>query len=124
MPNGKKVSIIFVPYGDARPRSLRLSKSLLWTVLILWFGLVVAAGLILSQHIDYKIAQRKVKQFQNRMAYYDQQMNDTLELVEELKKNDGKLRQLLALKTEKEIIRHGNIRKQPEGTGGPTFREK
>lgn len=124
MANNKKVSIILVPHGDARPRSLRISKYTIWMLLILGLGMIVGAGFIIAQHIDYKLAQHKVRQLRNRMAYYDKQMNETLDLVEKLKQNDAKLRRLLGLKTKQEIIRHGNIKEQPKGTGGPTPRDE
>lgn len=124
MANNRKISLIIVPHGDARPRSLRISKYVIWMVLILWLGMLIGAGFIVTRHIDYKIVQHKLRHLQNRMAYYNKQMNENLNLVEELKQNDTKLRRLLGLKTKKEIIRRGNLKEEPKGTGGPVPRDE
>jgi len=107
------ITVMFIPHNSVRPLKLNISLSFLLFLIAFWTGITVTAGYLYSRHIDYTLAKADNKLMKLKVTFFAKEVKKSRELLEQVKENDQQVRNLLEMKSKKDII-------ETEGRGGPS----
>jgi len=107
------ITLMVIPHNAEKTYSLRLSRSLLASIIILWFASIGIASYVLTRHVDYDLTKRANIQLTEKNAYFIQKLASANEAFQRVAKMEEELRAMLKLKTKKALLEY-------TGEGGPT----
>ena len=110
------LTVILVPHFKGKTYRIRIPLSLIYLILIFWFGSLAWSTLIISKKIDYQETLQAYKTLKHKTEYFAGLIDKNRDLLEEVKKIDTKLRGLLSMKTKENIIEFS-------GVGGPSTQD-
>lgn len=114
---GRRLTIMIVPHGTARPRQITFSVSFVVFLFTLWTGFTCWAGYIASQKFDYWRAKTNAHLMRIKVDYFAGQLKRSQEMLDEMKVMDRQLRTLIGMGSREAIIQSAD---NPLATGGPT----
>ena len=123
---GRRLTIMVVPHGIARPRQISFSVPFIVYLFTLWTGLTSWAGFLASQQFDYWRAKANAHFLRLKVDYFSGQLTQSRAMLDEVKQLEGELRTLIGLGSRDAIIQAENS-PQPlegtsnQGTGGPSL---
>src|SRR5579862_9781668 len=107
----RKVTVLVIPQTELKPFRWQCTTSFLAFCLLLWSGLTVWAGFVVSRHVDYWITKADNAVMMAKLNHLAQDMQRSREVLAMAHATDEQLRVLLNLAHQEE---------DQEGVGGPT----
>jgi len=119
----RRLTIMVIPHGIARPRQFSLSLPFLLFLGFTWTGFTGWAGLVAAGHFDYWRACAGNRFLKLKVEYFQKQLNSSRETLDEVKSLESELRSLLKLGSREAIVQTDAPLPSVEktaGSGGPT----
>jgi len=118
----RKVTIVLIPHGKAKPFKLNFSVLAGLIFLLSWTSITIWAGYLSSRHIDYVKVKADNQIMHIRLMLFANKLEQTKTMIASFKSNDAKIRSLLSLDSKKAIIENPmalSYSKRFTGAGGP-----
>lgn len=114
----RRMTIMVVPHGTARPRQLSFSIPFILFLFTCWTGLTAWASYMASQRFDYWRLKANTHILRIKVEYFASEVKRAREMMDDLKEMDSQLRALIGMGSRDAIV-------QSDGTpltsqGGPT----
>lgn len=109
----ESVTLMMIPHDAGKTYSLRLSRRVFVSLILLWLGTIGVASYILTRHINYELTKRANIQLTEKNSYFAQKLSSTNEAFQRVAKMEAELRVMLKMKTKKALLEY-------TGEGGPT----
>lgn len=109
----ESVTLMMIPHDAGKTYSLRLSRRVFVSLILLWLGTIGVASYILTRHINYELTKRANIQLTEKNSYFSQKLSSTNEAFQRVAKMEAELRVMLKMKTKKALLEY-------TGEGGPT----
>lgn len=113
----RRLTIMIVPHGTARPRQITFSASFALFLFVFWTGFTGWAGILASERFDYWRAKANAHLMKIKVDYYAGQLRRSNEMLDQVKVMDHQLRALLNMGSREAIIQSSE---DPLATGGPS----
>ncbi len=112
----RRLTILVVPHGTARPRQMTFSVSFVIFLVVFWTGFTGWAGYVASQRFDYWRAKANSHLMRIKVDYFAGQLKRSQEMLDEVKVMDKRLRTLLGMGSREAIVQSA----EEDGVGGPS----
>lgn len=121
----RRLTIMVIPHGIARPRQLSFSLPFLAFLFVAWTTVTGWAGFVVSEHFDYWRAKANSHFLKLKLDFFTGQLNESRAMLDEVKELESELRSLIALGSREAIIQTEASRSPretsaPQAAGGPT----
>lgn len=110
----RELTVMLIPHGAIRPLQLSTSLAFLLAACVLWSGLTLWAGYIVSRHVDYWRTKANDQILRAKVWYLARQIEKSEEYIDRLHEVEIGLEGLLNLKTRKAMV------ESDRALGGPT----
>ncbi len=110
----RPVNILIAPQGALPSWKISVSLPFLLFMAVLWTGVTVWAGIIVSRHVDYHITKADNKILHAKIAYIAEEMQEGRRYLDLARQTDNQLRDVLGLGTRDAIL-------DPDGQNGPQY---
>jgi len=101
------LTFMIVPHSTRKPITLDLSKGFIFSLVIIFVGIIVWASLIIHKQIDYWSMISENKVLTKETEYFAKEMLKTRQMADDLREMDRELKKLIGLKNKKNIIQSG-----------------
>jgi murein DD-endopeptidase MepM/ murein hydrolase activator NlpD len=112
----RRLTIMVVPHGTARPRQITFSVPFTLFLFVLWTGFTGWSAYIASQKFDYWRAKANAHLMRIKVDYFAGQLKHSQEMLDEVKVMDRQLRTLLNMGSHEAIVQSAD----DQASGGPT----
>lgn len=118
----RRLTIMVIPHGVARPRQVSLPLPFLVLLFVSWTALTTWAGFAASDRFDYWRAKVNSHFLQLKLAYLSNQVNQSRAMLDEVKGLEAELRTMLGLGSRDAIIQTDSSppRTSERSLGGPS----
>lgn len=119
----RRLTIMVIPHGIARPRQMSFSLPFLAILFVSWTALTGWAGFLASERFDYWRARVSSHYLKLKLAYMTKQLNESRAMLDEVKSLETELRTLMGLGSRDAIIQTDSTppRSSPfRALGGPS----
>ncbi len=118
----RRLTIMVIPHGVARPRQISLPLPFLVLLFVSWTALTAWAGFAASDRFDYWRAKVNSHFLQMKLAYLSNQVNQSRAMLDEVKGLEAELRTMLGLGSRDAIIQTDSAppRSNERSLGGPS----
>jgi len=113
-----------VPHGPGKPRQISIHLSVIVLFLLAWTTITFWASYLSAQHVDYWRAKLSNQVLQLKLGYLVNELNRTRGFLDEVKQIEANLRRMINLNTEMTNATKEGVKKDKDGTGGPTLKEQ
>ena len=119
---GRRLTLMVVPHGTARPRQISLPLPFLALLFVSWTALTGWAGFAASDRFDYWRAKVNSHFLQLKLTYLTNQVNQSRAMLDEVKSLETELRTLMGLGSRDAIVQTESAARSavPKGSGGPS----
>jgi biotin operon repressor len=117
----RRMTIMVVPHGTARPRQFSFSLPFLFFLFLCWTSFTGWASYMASQRLDYWRLKANSHLLRLKLDYFANQLKHSRELLDDVKEMDVQLRSLIGMGSREAIIQ-GSESSKPNA-GGPTSGE-
>jgi len=100
----RHLTIFLVPHNHLRPWRLSFTISFLLFLLAIWSGITIWAGYLVGRNIDYWKTKADYQLLKLKVAFFSDQLRKSHELLDNVRKNDQQVRNLLKINDRKKII--------------------
>ncbi|MBK8575517.1 MAG: M23 family metallopeptidase [Elusimicrobia bacterium] len=100
----RRMTIMVIPHGVSRPRQISLPLPFLALLFVSWTALTAWAGFAASDRFDYWRAKVNSHFLQMKLAYLNNQVNESRAMLDEVKSLETELRAMLRLGSRDAII--------------------
>ncbi len=114
----RRLTIMLIPHGIARPRQLSFSLPFLLFLFTCWTGLTAWASYMASQRFDYWRLKANTHLLRLKVEYFANEVKRAREMMDDVKEMDGQLRALIGMGSRDAIIESDASPLQAQG--GPT----
>lgn len=115
----RRLTIMVVPHGTARPRQISFSVPFVLFLFTCWTGLTGWASYLASQRFDYWRVKANSHLLRIKLDYFAGQLKSSREMMDEVKEMDRQLRTLLSLGSRDAIIQAAEA-----PAGGPSLMDE
>lgn len=118
----RRLTIMVIPHGVARPRQISFSLPFLAILFISWTALTTWAGFAASDRFDYWRAKVNSHFLQLKLTYLTNQVNQSRAMLDEVKGLETELRTMIGLGSRDAIIQTDSTtpRSSDRSLGGPS----
>lgn len=122
----RRLTIMVIPHGIARPRQLSFSVPFVAFMFFAWTAFTGWAGMIASERFDYWRAKANTHFLKLKLEFFNKQLNESRAMLDEVKELESELRSLMALGSRDAIIQTEALRapaaaSETRASGGPTL---
>ncbi len=100
----RRLTIMVIPHGMARPRQMSFSLPFLAILFVSWTALTGWAGFLASERFDYWRARVSSHYLKLKLSYMTKQLNESRAMLDEVKSLETELRTLMGLGSRDAII--------------------
>lgn len=117
----RRLTIMVVPHGTARPRQLSFSLPFLLFIFTCWTGFTAWASYVASLRFDYWRLKTNSHLLRIKLGYFENQLRGSREKLDEVKELESQLRAIIDMGSRDAIIQNNDP--VPQGAGGPSLGE-
>jgi hypothetical protein len=114
----RRLTIMVIPHGIARPRQLSFSISFMAFLFACWTGLTAWASYMASQKFDYWRLKANTHMLRIKVEYFANEVKRAREMLDDVKEMDAQMRTLIGMGSREAIVQSENS--PLPGQGGPT----
>ncbi|HRY28500.1 MAG TPA: M23 family metallopeptidase [Elusimicrobiota bacterium] len=114
----RRLTIMVIPHGIARPRQLSFSVSFLLFLFLCWTGVTAWAGYMASQRFDYWRLKANTHVLRIKVEYFANEVKRAREMLDDVKEMETQLRTMMGMGSRDAIIQSEENPLQNQG--GPT----
>ncbi|MBL8022851.1 MAG: peptidoglycan DD-metalloendopeptidase family protein [Elusimicrobia bacterium] len=122
----RRLTIMVIPHGVARPRQISLPIPFLAVLFVSWTVLTGWAGFAASERFDYWRARVNSHFLKMKLTYLNNQVSQSRAMMDEVKTLEAELRTLIGLGSREAIIQTdppSNLSGPPTSLGGPSLED-
>lgn len=112
----RRLTIMVIPHGVARPRQISLPLPFLTLLFVSWTALTAWAGFAASDRFDYWRAKVNSHFLQLKLTYLSNQVNQSRAMLDEVKSLETELRTMIGLGSREAVIQSDSV--TPRGSAG------